>query len=144
MKILFLPFLLSALLNIQFVQGQLYKLVHKEAIFIDTHNDFMSIGIEKNKSFDQNLKGITQSDLNRMIKGGVDVQVFSIFCDGTYGTGRAFKYANREIDSLYAVVHRNPGKMMIVKSPNDIEQAIKSKKLGNDGCGRWTHDRRSY
>ncbi len=131
MKFLFLSFFLSALVNIQFVQGQLYKSVHKEAIVIDTHNDFISTGIEKNKSFDQDLHGITHSDLNRMIKGGIDIQVFSIFCDGSYGTGSAFNFANREIDSLYAVVKRNPSKMMIVTSPKDIEQAIKSKKLGS-------------
>ena len=130
MKNIILPFLFSVFLNIQFSQGQLHKSVHKEAIVIDTHNDFISTGIEKNKNFDQDLNGITHSDLNRMIKGGVDVQVFSIFCDGSYGTGTAFTFANREIDSLYAVVKRNPSKMMIVKSSNDIEQAVKSKKLG--------------
>jgi membrane dipeptidase len=112
-------------------EAQSYKSLHKKAIVIDTHNDFISTGIEKNKSFDQDLKGITHSDLNRMKKGGVDVQVFSIFCDENYGMGTAFAYANREIDSLYAVVERNPKKMMIVKNPSDLDLAVKSKKLGS-------------
>ena len=115
----------------QFATAQSYKSLHKKAIVIDTHNDFISTGIEKNKSFDQDLKGITHSDLNRMKKGGVDVQVFSIFCDENYGMGTAFAYANREIDSLYAVVERNPKKMMIVKNPADLDLAVKSKKLGS-------------
>lgn len=115
----------------QFAKAQSYKSLHKKAIVIDTHNDFISTGIEKNKSFDQDLKGITHSDLNRMKKGGVDVQVFSIFCDENYGMGTAFAYANREIDSLYAVVERNPKKMMIVKTPANLDLALKSKKLGS-------------
>jgi membrane dipeptidase len=127
-----LPAIICASLFIsQFAVAQSYKSLHKKAIVIDTHNDFISTGIEKNKSFDQDLKGITHSDLNRMKKGGVDVQVFSIFCDENYGMGTAFAYANREIDSLYAVVERNPKKMMIVRNPADLELAVKLKKLGS-------------
>jgi membrane dipeptidase len=121
----------ASLFVIQFAEAQSYKSLHKKSIVIDTHNDFISTGIEKNKSFDQDLKGITHSDLNRMKKGGVDVQIFSIFCDENYGMGTAFAYANREIDSLYAVVDRNPKKMMIVRNPTDLELAVKSKKLGS-------------
>ena len=121
----------ASLFVIQFAEAQSYKSLHKKSIVIDTHNDFISTGIEKNKSFDQDLKGITHSDLNRMKKGGVDVQIFSIFCDENYGMGTAFAYANREIDSLYAVVERNPKKMMIVRNPADLELAVKSKKLGS-------------
>jgi membrane dipeptidase len=121
----------ASLFVIQCAEAQSYKSLHKKSIVIDTHNDFISTGIEKNKSFDQDLKGITHSDLNRMKKGGVDVQIFSIFCDENYGMGTAFAYANREIDSLYAVVERNPKKMMIVRNPADLELAVKSKKLGS-------------
>ena len=131
MKKLLPAFICASLCFSQFAVAQSYKSLHKKAIVIDTHNDFISTGIEKNKSFDQDLKGITHSDLNRMKKGGVDVQVFSIFCDENYGMGTAFAYANREIDSLYAVVERNPKKMMIVKNPSDLDLAVKSKKLGS-------------
>ncbi len=124
-------FISASLFVIQSSEAQSYKSLHKKAIVIDTHNDFISTGIEKNKSFDQDLKGITHSDLNRMKKGGVDVQVFSIFCDENYGMGTAFAFANREIDSLYAVVERNPNKMMIVKNSSDLDLAVKSKKLGS-------------
>ena len=105
--------------------------LHKKAIVIDTHNDFLSTGIEKNKSFDMQLKGTTHSDLERMKTGGIDVQVFSIFCDENYGNGTAYAFANREIDSLYAVVERNPSKMMIVKTPQELSTAVKSGKLGS-------------
>ena len=52
-----------------------------------------------------------------MKEGGIDVQIFSIFCDENYGNGTAYAFANREIDSLYAYVARNPSSMMIVKTP---------------------------
>ena len=129
-KIFSLLFLSSALL-FQSAKAQSYKSLHKKAIVVDTHNDFISTGLEKNKSFDQDLKGITHSDMNRMKKGGVDIQIFSIFCDENYGMGTAFAFANREIDPLYAVVLRNPSKMMIVKTPEDLDAAVKAKKIGS-------------
>ena len=111
--------------------AQNFQRLHKKAIVIDTHNDFISTGIEKNKSFDMQLKGITHSDLSRMKTGGIDVQIFSIFCDENYGMGTAYAFANREIDTLYATVERNPSKMMIVKTPEELSTAVKSGKLGS-------------
>jgi membrane dipeptidase len=119
--------LLSSLLH---TEAQSYQELHQKAIVIDSHNDFLSAGIEKNKSFDMQLKGVTHSDLDRMKKGGIDIQIFSIFCDETYGKGRAYAFANREIDSLYAVVKRNPKKMMLVKTPAELSTAVQSGKLG--------------
>jgi membrane dipeptidase len=113
------------------LHAQGYKSLHKKAIVVDTHNDFISTGIEKKVSFDQDLKGITHSDLKRMKEGGIDVQIFSIFCDENYGNGTAYAFANREIDSLYAYVARNPSKMMIVKTPADLDLAVTEKKLGS-------------
>lgn len=120
--------LLAAYVN---SHAQNFQRLHKKAIVIDTHNDFISTGIEKNKSFDMELKGITHSDLNRMKTGGIDIQIFSIFCDENYGMGTAYAFANREIDTLYATVQRNPSKMMIVKTPEELSMAVKSGKLGS-------------
>jgi membrane dipeptidase len=126
-KLLCSILLLASYLN---SQAQLFQRLHKNAIVIDTHNDFLSTGIEKNKSFDMQLKGVTHSDLNRTKTGGIDIQVFSIFCDENYGNGTAYAFANREIDSLYAVVGRNPTKMMLVKTPAELATAVQSGKLG--------------
>jgi membrane dipeptidase len=111
--------------------AQPYRKLHNKAILIDTHNDFISTGIEKGKSFDQNLKGITHSDLNRMKEGGIDVQVFSIFCDENYGMGTAYAFANREIDTLYNTIARNPDRMMLVRTPAELETAVRFGKLGS-------------
>jgi membrane dipeptidase len=110
--------------------AQSHQKLHKEAIVIDTHNDFISTSIEKKLGFDQSLKGITHSDLKRMKEGGIDIQIFSIFCDENYGKGTAFAFANREMDSMYAIIKRNPTNTMLVKSPDDLANAVKSGKLG--------------
>jgi membrane dipeptidase len=65
-----------------------------------------------------------------MKTGGIDIQIFSIFCDETYGNGIAYAFANREIDTLYTTVQRNPEKMMIVQSPKELTTAVKLGKLG--------------
>jgi membrane dipeptidase len=59
----------------------------------------------------------------------VDVQVFSIFCDDRFGRGSAFRQALREIDSLYAIAGRNPGKMQLVTDPAGLREAVRHHKL---------------
>ena len=116
-------------INIFFLSyGQSYKKLHKQSIVVDSHNDILTAAFEKGVSFDQQLKGITQSDINRMKDGGVDVQVFSIWCDGLQPS--PYAYANRQIDTLYAWSKRNTGKMLLVSAPEQLLQAIKEKKLG--------------
>lgn len=111
------------------VYGQSYQRLTEKAILVDTHNDVLSTATLQGLSIEDDLTGKTYSDLARFRKGGVDVQVFSIFCDDHYGKGTAFKYANREIDSLYAIAGRNPDKMQIVTTPSGLEQAVKHHKL---------------
>ena len=103
---------------------------HRKAILIDTHNDILTTVVEDNVRVDSNLKGKTHSDLQRFKEGGVDIQIFSIWCDGTYGKGKGFARANQEIDSLYTLIARNPSKIMIVQSPADLKRAVKQHKLG--------------
>jgi membrane dipeptidase len=122
--------LIYFLLLIQsFTWAQSYEKIHFKYILVDTHNDFLSKAVEEHVAFDTDLKGITQSDLSRMQAGGVKVQIFSIFCDEHYGKGSAFAYANRELDSLYAIAARNPKSMQIVYSYKELISALRDKKL---------------
>ena len=109
--------------------AQPYQKLHTDAVVTDSHNDILSTCIEKGYRLDDNLKGKTHSDLNRMISSGVDVQVFSIWCDGSYGKGKAYAMAKREIDTLYAAAARNPAKMKIVKNEKDLANALAHKQL---------------
>src|SRR5579871_5468818 len=120
----FVTFLLPA-----FLFAQEYKKIHENAIVADTHNDVLSTVTMAGLDFENNLLGKSQSDIARFKEGGVDVQVFSIFCDERFGKDTAFKYANIEIDSLYAIVKRNPDKLMIVSTPKELFTAVKEKKL---------------
>lgn len=122
-----LTFILCLLACSFLTSAQSYKKLHKKAILVDTHNDIPSSSIEKNVKFDSDLKGKTHSDLTRMKEGGVDVQIFSIFCGPEQQTPYAF--ANREMDSVYEWTRRNPDKIMIVKTSEQLQQAVKEKKL---------------
>ena len=106
--------------------GNSARSIHRSAIVVDTHNDFISKSVENGFVFDQDNSGKTHSDLARMTKGGVDVQIFSIFGGEDIG----YAHANREIDTLYAVIARNPARIRLVKTPAELEQAVKEKKLG--------------
>lgn len=107
--------------------GQKYKKIHAAAVLVDTHNDFPSASIEKKVSLDQDLLGKTHTDLARLRSGGVDVEMFSIFCGPEQQQPYAF--ANREIDSVYEWARRAPLRMTIVKTPFELKQAVKEKRL---------------
>jgi membrane dipeptidase len=123
-SIVFLFLLLAGFSN-----AQSAKKIHYNAILVDTHNDFLSKAVDTHVVFDSDLKGITQTDLKRMQEGGVKVQVWSIFCDDHYGKGSAFKYANLELDSLFAIAGRNHKTMQIVYSYKELMGAVANHKL---------------
>jgi membrane dipeptidase len=118
-----------------FLQAQNYQKLHNKAIVIDTHNDFPSAAIERKVGFDGDLTGKTHSDLARAKEGGLDGQLFSIWCGPEQQN--PYAWANREIDSVYEWCRRNPEKMMMVYNPADLQKAVKEKKfaamLGMEG-----------
>ena len=107
--------------------AQSYKKLHFKSVLIDTHNDIPTTAIDKGVSFDQDLKTKTHSDLQRMKAGGVDAQLFSIWCDGN--KQNPYAWANREIDTVLAWTSRNPNGMMQAFNTTDIVSAVKQKKL---------------
>ena len=117
------------LLLIVFVQlnAQSYKKIHDKAIVVDSHNDILMRAVDLGVVFDKDLTGETQSDLARWKKGGLDVQVFSVFCDGDIKN--PYAYANRAMDSLDAIVKRNPDKIVKVADYAALMKAVKQKKI---------------
>jgi membrane dipeptidase len=99
--------------------------LHRKSLVIDTHNDFISVSLGNRIAFDTDLQGRTHSDLNRMFKGGIDAQFFSIFGGGDIG----FAHAMQEIDSVYAIEQRNPSRVAIVQTPAGLKQAVRSGKM---------------
>ena len=109
------------------LSAQNYQKIHNKAIVIDTHNDILMKAVDQGFSFDEDLTGKTHSDLARWKKGGLDVQVFSVYSDG--GTKKAYNLANREMDSLDAVVSRNPNKIVKVANYSELIKAVKQHKI---------------
>jgi len=101
--------------------------IHEKAILVDTHNDILTQTMERGVVFDTDLKGKTHSDLSRMKEGGVDVQFFSVWCDGSQSN--PFAFALRQMDSLDAVVKRNPDKIEEVKNTEELFKAIGQNKI---------------
>jgi len=111
----------------QQVMAQSYKKIHDNAILIDTHNDILMKMVDDGFLMDSNLKGKTHSDLARWKEGGLDVQIFSVFCDGS--KVNPFIYANQQMDSLDAVVKRNPDKIVKVANTKELLEAVNQNKI---------------
>ena len=104
-----------------------FKEIHNEAIVIDTHNDILMKTVDLGIMLDQDLTGKTHTDLNRWKKGGLDVQIFSVFSDG--GVENPFALANRQMDSLDVTIARNPNKIIKVANADAILKAVKENKI---------------
>lgn len=107
--------------------AQSYKKIHRKAIVVDTHNDILMKAADRGIVFDQDQTGKANSDLMRWKKGGLDVQVFSVYCDGDLKN--PFAFANREMDSLDAVAARNPGKIVKVANYAELIKVVKQHKI---------------
>jgi membrane dipeptidase len=104
-----------------------FEKMHAQALFIDTHNDILTQTMEKGLVFDRDLTGESHSDLDRMKKGGLDAQFFSVWSDGNQIN--PYDFANRQIDSLDAVISRNPGKIVKVSNTQELENAVAENKI---------------
>lgn len=118
MKSLLLPLLL---LLANMANAQQYLLV-------DTHNDVLSSQLLTKADLGK-LQTKGNFDLVRAAKGGLHAQVFSIWCDESFGKGKAYARANREIDSLYALIKRYPDKITLVRNATELKQAYKQHRL---------------
>ena len=110
-----------------FLAAQSYKKFHFNSIVVDTHNDLLSKVVDDKVIIDSDLTGKTHSDLDRFKKGGVDVQIFSVWCAGL--KVQPYAWANRQMDSLDAVAKRNLDKIIKVGNTAELLQAVKEKKL---------------
>jgi membrane dipeptidase len=109
--------------------AQSYKRLHKKAIVVDTHNDVLGAAVMRGMHLEEDLAGRVHSDFRRFKEGGVDVQVFAVSCGDTFGKDTAFKFANIEIDSLYAIARRNSDHFVVVQNPKELLGVVKQKKL---------------
>ena len=102
---------------------------HDKLIVVDAHNDVISQVVLHGKSMETDLTGKAHTDINRLLKGGMDVQIFAIFCDQTFGVGTAFKEAIRQMDTLRNIIARNPQTMLAASSYRHVKKAVKQHKI---------------
>ncbi|NCD70073.1 dipeptidase [Mucilaginibacter agri] len=121
-------FFLLLLVSFFRVNAQDTLLLHQRAILVDTHNDALTNQLITHADLGK-LQTTGNFDLVRAKRGGLDVQVFSIWCGSDYGPGKAYAMANREIDSLYALIARNPDRMQLVNNAHDLAAAVRKQKL---------------
>jgi membrane dipeptidase len=103
--------------------------LHYDAVVIDTHNDILMPIFLKGADISKSNPG-TQSDFVKWKKGGLDVQVFSIYVPERYKSGH-FKYVTKLIDKMegYAVDHSDI--FALCRSYDDVMQGIESGRF----CG---------
>ena len=85
------------------LHAQSYKMIHDKAIVVDTHNDVLMRAADIGTVIDEDNAGKDHIDLNRFKKGGLDVQLFSVYSDGD--TKEAYAYANRQMQRLGSCPH---------------------------------------
>lgn len=119
--------LVICILLTQQLTAQTYTKIHADAIVVDSHNDILSKTTDYGYILDTDLSGKTHTDLARLKEGGVDVQLFSVFCDGEQIN--PYQLANRQMDSLDAVLKRNPDKIVKVANCNELYNAVKQNKI---------------
>lgn len=98
--------------------------IHKKAILIDTHDDVLSRQIKNGLDLAKEHE-VFDFDLVKAKKGGLDAQVFSIWCDekGDYNN------AITEIDSLDALLKRHPDKIALATTAEDVRKIVAQNKL---------------
>lgn len=109
------------------LEGECYDL-HFSSIVADAHNDVIGSHTMKGRDIAKYVKE-AQTDLVRLKEGGVNLQIFSIFCNQKYGKGTAFNYANAMIDALDGVIRTNQDKISFAKNVKEIRRIVSEGKI---------------
>lgn len=125
------PFFLFVVMVIAWPLGSIAQRadsLHQASIVIDTHNDVLISSIMEGKNIANHVPS-GHTDIPRFFEGGVNAQIFSVWCGGDYGKGRAYNFANQQIDALTKIVAENPDKLQLATTKEDVLFAAKENKL---------------
>lgn len=104
------------------------KQIHTAALVIDAHNDVLYRSVMRGKDIGRRINS-GHTDLPRIKEGGIDVQVFAVWCSEKYGKGKAFAYANKQIDALMKVIQQNPESIALATTDRDIRAITDAGKI---------------
>ncbi|NUN71017.1 MAG: membrane dipeptidase [Bacteroidetes bacterium] len=103
-----------------------HTVLHKKAVVADTHNDVLLRAMRGEDLSVRTTEG--HSDVVRLKEGGVDVQIFSVWCGSEFGAGRAYRRAVEMIDTLKSLASRSPG-MMMTPTYGSVQKALKQERI---------------
>jgi membrane dipeptidase len=126
MRFLFLVLFFSFVAHTVFAQAD-FRTLHSDAHVVDGHNDVLYRVMSDGEMETYGKRG--HSDIPRFARGGLDVQVFSIWVPSKVTGAKAWKFALDEIDSLKAIANRNEKSVRLVLNHRDMDAALASGKL---------------
>lgn len=101
---------------------------HDRAYVADAHNDVLLRIMQGEDITQWTTSG--HSDIPRLLAGGVDVQVFSVWINpATFPLDSSFDYADAEFDALYELERRVPDRFEIARTYDDLVRIEGTKKL---------------
>jgi len=95
---------------------------YRKALVVDPHSDAILSHIRGRNLEKRSDKG--HVDFIRLAEGGVDVQFFALWPSPKYKPDGMFKHTVMLLDSLQAVVSRNPDKIRLCRTPEEIEKRL--------------------
>jgi membrane dipeptidase len=104
-----------------------YRTVHFKALFVDTHNDVVQRILNGEDLSKRTAHG--HSDLPRFIEGGVDVELFSIWVPPEKTDRSYYAQAIEQMDSVEALARRNPDRMAMGRSADQIDSLVAAGKF---------------
>ncbi len=120
--------LVAAVLSVGELPAQEAQRIHTAALVIDTHNDVLYQSVMRGKDIGKRINS-GHTDLPRIKEGGIDVQVFAVWCDEKYGEGTAFAYANKQIDGLMNVIQHYSADIALAMNAADIQSIAAQGKI---------------
>jgi len=119
-------FLTACFLQAVLLFGQQVPALHHRAVVADLHNDVITESIMRGKDISKRLAS-GHTDIPRLKEGGVDLQFFSVWCDGKQK--HPFVYANKQISALQKLVREHPEELVLAANGREVEQGIKEGKI---------------
>ncbi|MBI4547460.1 MAG: membrane dipeptidase [Ignavibacteriae bacterium] len=104
-----------------------YRKLHFDATLVDTHNDVVQRMLGGEDISVRTSHG--HSDLPRLLEGGVDIEMFSIWVPPERVTRSYYDQANEQIDLIEGFVQRNSTQVGLARSSEEIERLLKEGKF---------------
>ncbi len=107
------------------------KKIHKNAIILDTHNDFSIANFSEEKNYTMRLR--SQVNLPKMIEGGLDVSWLIVYTSqgelSEAGYASAYKQAMAKFDAIHRLTTEiAPEKIELALTSKDVIRIIRSGK----------------